>query len=322
MAQPICILILGMHRSGTSATAGLLNLAGVPLGKDLIPPTAYNPRGYFEHSKILNCHDRLLERNRLSWDTVFPFPGTDLSGLQVKEFLAEIQDIMQDEFAQKSIWGIKNPRMCRFFPVWQQLLGSLDIAIRCLIVIRNPRSVGKSLKVRNGFSMAKSMTLWLDHNLKVERDTRGLQRAFISYERLLAQPVEELSRLIQELNLPLEVPDQEMQEKINLFLDLNLDHGTPVEEIALPGWVRETYDTFIALTEEKSTSRQAVLFKRLDEIHEQFSEAQGLFLAPEIIERSHQLDQLINEHEQRLPLLLYNLTRKRLRGIGARSKDK
>src|SRR5215472_14578003 len=56
----VAVLILGMHRSGTSATAGLLQFAGVDLGSNLTPPQEDNPRGFFEHDEVWQLHQRLL----------------------------------------------------------------------------------------------------------------------------------------------------------------------------------------------------------------------------------------------------------------------
>ncbi len=46
-AKPIdCLIILGMHRSGTSVLTGCLNLLGVNLGTSLMPASAANLSGY------------------------------------------------------------------------------------------------------------------------------------------------------------------------------------------------------------------------------------------------------------------------------------
>ena len=49
-AKPSVLLVLGMHRSGTSALAGTFSQLGLRLGDELMPATAdANPKGYFEH---------------------------------------------------------------------------------------------------------------------------------------------------------------------------------------------------------------------------------------------------------------------------------
>ena len=58
---PRAILIVGMHRSGTSATAGMLHHLGVQLGSNLLPANEYNLTGYWEHVDIVAVHDELLQ---------------------------------------------------------------------------------------------------------------------------------------------------------------------------------------------------------------------------------------------------------------------
>ena len=66
--RPTAILILGMHRSGTSALTRVLNLCGVDLGTRLIPPAAgNNENGFWEHVDAVDMHERLLLQLGRSW---------------------------------------------------------------------------------------------------------------------------------------------------------------------------------------------------------------------------------------------------------------
>ena len=60
------VIILGMHRSGTSALSGALAQMGVDFGKRLTSPSRHNPKGYLEHPEIVTLHDSLLEGVRIS----------------------------------------------------------------------------------------------------------------------------------------------------------------------------------------------------------------------------------------------------------------
>ena len=62
------VIVLGMHRSGTSALAGMLSLLGIQFGRSLFPPQADNPRGYWEHREIVDLDDRMLMALGSSWD--------------------------------------------------------------------------------------------------------------------------------------------------------------------------------------------------------------------------------------------------------------
>ena len=68
------LIVLGMHRSGTSAFSGVLNLLGVDLGAHLLPASNTNQSGYWEHEEIVAVHDRLLMALGSSWDDPSPLP--------------------------------------------------------------------------------------------------------------------------------------------------------------------------------------------------------------------------------------------------------
>ena len=64
--KPDIVCILGMHRSGTSLLARMLNLMGVSLGPEqfLMQPTIDNPKGYWEHDEIVGLNNEILRRLR------------------------------------------------------------------------------------------------------------------------------------------------------------------------------------------------------------------------------------------------------------------
>ena len=69
------LLVLGMHRSGTSVAAGALRLAGVDLGTDLMAPAPDNPKGFWEHSGVVAIHEQLLAALGRAWNDPRPLPG-------------------------------------------------------------------------------------------------------------------------------------------------------------------------------------------------------------------------------------------------------
>jgi hypothetical protein len=64
------ILLLGMHRSGTSALAGMLHSGGIKLGDDFIQPLPENPKGFFEDLKIQNINKQILAAIGRKWDDI------------------------------------------------------------------------------------------------------------------------------------------------------------------------------------------------------------------------------------------------------------
>ena len=90
------LFVLGVHRSGTSALAGLLRDIGLDAPKDLMPPTKDNPKGYFESTGVMAENERLLSSLGTSWRLDKPLPRgwTDLDSTSVwrQELLHRLKD--------------------------------------------------------------------------------------------------------------------------------------------------------------------------------------------------------------------------------------
>lgn len=67
-------LVLGMHRSGTSAVTQLLALAGAQLPTNVMPGDEHNAKGYFEPWKIAIFNDERLRAAGSAWDDPFAYP--------------------------------------------------------------------------------------------------------------------------------------------------------------------------------------------------------------------------------------------------------
>ena len=93
-SPPRVIVVLGMHRSGTSALAGTFSQLGLNLGDELMPGTAdANPKGYFEHVRIVQAHDRLLAAFGMDWADPRPLPESWMrhpATMQVRRELAAL----------------------------------------------------------------------------------------------------------------------------------------------------------------------------------------------------------------------------------------
>ena len=73
--ESLAVLVVGMHRSGTSALSGVLNLLGIDLPRELHPADEHNERGYFEGQAYIDFHERLLAR--IGWPSDDPLPLSD-----------------------------------------------------------------------------------------------------------------------------------------------------------------------------------------------------------------------------------------------------
>lgn len=215
------IVVLGMHRSGTSAMAGLLSKAGISFGRNLMPPHRDNPKGYFEDNAILNINDAILTAIRSSWYDITPLK---FSPEKIKSKKARLMRYVKKQIKRSPILGVKDPRIIRLLPVWLPIIKSLRITPRFIIVVRDVREVCRSLNKRNHMSCLYASVLWALENLRCERYTRGLDRIFINYDDLIKNPFACMNKIKDRLGLPLELSAKN-RRNIYSFINASLNRS-------------------------------------------------------------------------------------------------
>src|SRR5271166_241755 len=243
------VVLLGMHRSGTSPITRGLKALGVELGEELLPPAPENPTGFWEDVAIQKLNDQLLTSINQVWDSMAPISRSAWSSPEVQTHMLEAVEIVRSRFGKFPLWGFKDPRTARLLPFWQALFGHLDLADSYVLIIRNPISVARSLKTRNNFALEKSYLLWLEHTILAYSETCGRQRVVVDYDALMAEPSAQLRRIAEKLALPL---DASMEEAIkdygDGFLQNSLRHSLfQASDVCLDAHatllVGKTYDT-------------------------------------------------------------------------------
>lgn len=179
------VVVLGAHRSGTSALTRVLSLCGAALPKRLLGSAPHNEAGHWEPDAIVVIHEQLLASAGTYWHDVSEFPKSWFSSDIARVFCDRILGALRADYSDAVLFVVKDPRMCRLVPLWLQVLDQFGAEPLFVIVVRNPLEVAASLEARNGFPPAKSMLLWLRQFLAAERDTRGMKRSLVSYEDLL-----------------------------------------------------------------------------------------------------------------------------------------
>jgi hypothetical protein len=138
------LIIAGFHRSGTSATARLLQRAGLFLGYELLEALPSNPYGHFEDREIVNLHTRILADNDQTWGVDEPL--LPVVGQQRWQLMQRIIDRRNSEHR---LWGFKDPRACLFMMLWKHLLPDAKV----LIVYRHFSNSTYSLGQRHSSDM-------------------------------------------------------------------------------------------------------------------------------------------------------------------------
>lgn len=196
-----CLLILGMHRSGTSALARSLSLLGCTLPGTLMPASRSNRLGHWESTAIRAFNEALLEEAGSSWDDWRPVDSGQFTPERRAALTDQMAALAQKEFADARLFVLKDPRICRLAPLWLDALRTQAIKVLPVISWRHPGEVAASLQARNGMDPAYGELVWLRHVLDAEAATRGYPRAVIGYDDLLSGGLAALDRLAARLGL-------------------------------------------------------------------------------------------------------------------------
>src|ERR1700691_1801237 len=226
MPSSRAVLVLGMHRSGTSALARGLQMLGVYLGNDFISPKPDNPTGYWEDRNIFGLNERLLAVFGLKWEEVALIDDARWDESGVEAVRTEAVAYLKSQFVSHPLWGFKDPRTIRLLPFWQLVLRLLDVHECYLVVIRNPRSVAQSLLKRHGMDQITAHFLWLVYMVPYLSEIAGKPFIVADYDMVMADPRQQIERIALGLKIPLdESATAAIEQFAGDFLDPNLRHS-------------------------------------------------------------------------------------------------
>ena len=160
------LVVLGMHRSGTSVMSRVLNLCGAFLPAKLRPPKLeVNPTGFWEPEDVNDLNDRTLGQLGGAWNRVqFSLPD---EGELVEEFESDARALLAAEYGDQPTILIKDPRICVLAPWWHRALIAGGYRPLYVIPVRNPLEVAQSLHARGDMSVREGLALWLVYMTRV-----------------------------------------------------------------------------------------------------------------------------------------------------------
>lgn len=278
------VVVLGMHRSGTSVVARGLEVLGIRLGDNLYPPAADNPKGFWEDRDFLGINEELLacigsgsERlGLLDWNLP---ESTEIASIGDRG-----EKIIREKCAQYASWGFKDPRTARLLPFWQPIFERVGCDVCYVIAMRNPLSVVQSLFKRNGLGKAKSFYLWLEHLLPAISKTTASKRVVVDYDRLLESPEAQLARIA--LMLGFAAPESlSLAAYEKEFLESGLRHARYTRQdlertVNVPTQVIAAYELLVTLANSNGDSDDAGIQPVFDVLIDQLkSSAPGYWSA-------------------------------------------
>jgi hypothetical protein len=179
------VLVLGMHRSGTSAITRLTGGLGATLPADPNPPAPDNIAGYWEPAGIVGLNDRLLAAADSSWLDTRELDLERVPRGELEQFRMNIASALETSFGRSRCFVLKDPRICRMVPFYRDLLAAGGAELKVIVVLRHPAAVAASLHHRNQISPLYSDLLWAHHLLEAERSTRHTPRVVADYDETL-----------------------------------------------------------------------------------------------------------------------------------------
>lgn len=271
------VVVLGMHRCGTSVITRGLQVMGVNLGESLMPASeANNDKGFWEDTGVNELNIQLLDAIGHSWHSLTPVLAEEWQQPSVEKFkLAAIQ-LLRSRFEKTDCFGVKDPRMARTLPFWRPIFEHLGLQVRYVIACRNPANAVRSLASRDSFDLEKGYLLWLEHMLLSVRYSQGQARVFVDYDRMLQSPERELQRMASALDLPFDPESDELEVYKKAFLESSLrHHGLQFEDIeydpAAPQAVVELSRCLFAVAAEREDDEKldALVGRQLEEMASQ-----------------------------------------------------
>jgi hypothetical protein len=263
------VLVIGMHRSGTSAMTRVLNLMGGALPRKLKRGSGANEPGFWEGRSIVRAHEAMLESLGSSWDDVRELPVGWLELESTRAHEDALLELLRADFAEAPIFVVKDPRVSRLVPLWVRLLGRFEAEPTFVIMVRHPLEVARSLASRSGFDDEKSLRLWLIHEVEAERYSRGFPRVFVTYDRLLNEPAAVVARVRDVLGV--EWPPAVDEDEIRSFLSDEYRHHVEEANIAGNGTdlrdrVGEAYELACRAADDESFDRDGSAAAAFDEL--------------------------------------------------------
>lgn len=225
------VVVLGMHRSGTSVITRALKVLGVNLGTRLLAAEqGINDKGFWEDMDVTAFDVDLLHALGHDWHSFTPLKPSEFQGPIIDSFKLRAVQLMRDKLDGIDVLGLKDPRMARLMPFWQEIFEHLGLTVHYVIACRNPMSVARSLAKRDGFPLEKSYLLWFEHMLLAMKHTASNQRVFVDYDLMLREPAQQLTRIADLLGMSLAKDSPEFVEFVNDFLEQSLRRNNFAEE--------------------------------------------------------------------------------------------
>jgi tetratricopeptide (TPR) repeat protein len=176
-SEPLAIVVLGMHRSGTSCLAGMLAAAGLASAGDAVRNWD-NARGHHEMLDVVRLNEAVLAHSGGHWLS----PPAEVRW-------TDEQAVARDRLLRARIDGrpalLKDPRTLLALPFWR----ASGVPYHVIGIVRHPLAVARSLESWRGMPLAEGVALWSAHNRALAEDRARHGYALVDFEQPKASVV-------------------------------------------------------------------------------------------------------------------------------------
>jgi hypothetical protein len=214
------VVVVGMHRSGTSLCSNVLGLLGVDMA-DEAGPNRGNETGHFERWDIVALQDEILalfDRAYYSPTHDFPLPPAWWADFRVRPIRERLKALVENLLVRGGPIGFKDPRTTKLMPVWNQIFAELRLRPRFVVCLRNPAHVAISLQTRDGADLDTAEFRALDYIVDALRHTRGRDRCFIHYDEWFGDPFLNARKLLEFVNPEIHIEPRELEIAIEAIV--------------------------------------------------------------------------------------------------------
>ena len=250
------IVVLGMHRSGTSAISAGLQVMGGAFGDRLLPPVeGDNEKGYFEDIDLNALNIEILNAISSDWNNLIAITTVDIANLRKQGYFLRAATLLRQKVVMNEpIFCFKDPRVAKLLPFWNEVFDRCKYEVNYVLAVRHPLSVVKSLAKRDGMKAEQGYLLWLLHIMTSLVFYADNKIVVVDYDRLMQSPDNELNRIATVFDLKIDLTalesykteflDNELRHTYFELADLFLDE-------ACPPIVREIYSDLLEVAADK-----------------------------------------------------------------------
>jgi hypothetical protein len=194
--KPI-VVVIGMHRSGTSLCSHVLSALGIDMVSE-VSPAPDNAKGHWERWEIMRLQDQILDffnRSYFGPFHDFPLPAGWWTDPFVRQIDGEIGNFIVPSLSEGEIFGFKDPRTARLLPMWARIFCKLKLNPRYIFCIRSPGEVARSLEARDGLAREIGEYRAITYIFDILRNIDSKEFCVINYDSWFVDPIANLNKI-------------------------------------------------------------------------------------------------------------------------------